>query len=103
MKSLAALIFLIAIALCANTFHETLTPGVSRKSTALGQRNIASFENRALNKNNERQLLRKGVDANEFKETIGFPEKGREKRSGYYWHENRYRKKKFRPSPLIWG
>lgn len=103
MKTLSVLIFLIAFSYCANAFHVTLTPEVPGKSIALKQEGTPPLENRALNKNNEQQLLREGVDANEFKESVGFTEKGREKRSGYYWHENRYRKKKFRPSPLIWG
>lgn len=103
MKSLSALMILITFVLCTNALQEKLTPKVPGKSTTLEQERRAPFDNGVLNKNNEQQLQRKSVDVNEFKETAGFPDKGREKRSGYYWHENRHRKKKFRPSPLIWG
>lgn len=106
MENCSAFILLIAFTFHTMAIRETLALNTSGKSTLSAERRVSPFEDRILNKNNEEQPWRKSDDdANEFKQdTNVFLEKtAREKRSRYYWYGNQLRKKKFRPSPLIWG
>lgn len=84
------------LAVLAFAFREVSAKAVPGKSALL------AFETQAFSKNNEPERQHTSNDVNEFSEANGFPVKRREKRWGYYWHETRP-KKKFRPSPLIWG
>lgn len=96
------MVFIIAFTICTTALQETLTVQDPTKSALLEKRHLTIFEGRVLNRDDEQQRWRRSNEVNEFREAGSFPTKNREKRWGNYWHET-HPKKKFRPSPLIWG